>query len=574
MSSPDIAAPIAFPPARAARSLLSGSLWPAALLIAAAAAIQACSNTSTDVSWLTTLCEKTLDGERPYVDFIESNPPAAFLIYMPGVLAARLFGLRPEFTVALSGFLLIGASLALSATILARTEAATKLNGAGVAIAVFVLAILPARVFDQREHFAAVAGLPLLAAIVVRATPARTTRTLQILAGLGGAAMASIKPHFALIVFAALPYLAWRIGFRRALGAVELWAGLAFAVAYALVSMLVFPEYFERVVPLALAAYAPVREPFLAMLGGEGFIAWLLPAIYLVVLFRGDLARPIVAVPALGSLGAIGAFLIQGKGWPYQSYPALALIFLALGFAMAAARPQPRAWLSLSCFLAVVLVARFAPSVLGDLPEASILSCVFFLATRALAERSAALSARVGALSAPAIALTLGFAFVWCAHQNESPPLQAVAEKLASHPKIVAITQDIGVGHPFTRQVGGVWAQRVPSLWITSGVRALLKEAKDPAVVARLDALARLDHDMLVEDIQRNRPDVILISNRFGEFHDWAFGDPALAAELANYRLAASDNNPRGATELYARSDLLGDAAGVRALAPSTEGSP
>jgi hypothetical protein len=58
---------------------------------------------------------------------------------------------------------------------------------------------------------------------------------------------------------------------------------------------------------------------------------------------------------------------------------------------------------------------------------------------------------------------------------------------------------------------------------------------------------------MLVEDIQRNRPEIILIGNRSGPFRDWAFADPRVAAELASYRLYADD----GETFLYARSDLV-----------------
>src|SRR5271157_3589705 len=49
-----------------------------------------------DVSWLLTVAERLLDGQRLYVDVIESNPPASVFLYVPPVAIARLLGLRPE----------------------------------------------------------------------------------------------------------------------------------------------------------------------------------------------------------------------------------------------------------------------------------------------------------------------------------------------------------------------------------------------------------------------------------------------------------------------------------------------
>src|SRR3954465_10275637 len=44
---------------------------------------------NTDVSWLITLSEKMLDGQRLYVDLIEVNPPASVFLYLPLVALAR-----------------------------------------------------------------------------------------------------------------------------------------------------------------------------------------------------------------------------------------------------------------------------------------------------------------------------------------------------------------------------------------------------------------------------------------------------------------------------------------------------
>ena len=43
-----------------------------------------------------TMCERMLNGERAYVDIIETNPPVPILLYMPGALVAKFFGGTPE----------------------------------------------------------------------------------------------------------------------------------------------------------------------------------------------------------------------------------------------------------------------------------------------------------------------------------------------------------------------------------------------------------------------------------------------------------------------------------------------
>jgi hypothetical protein len=534
------------------------TLWPSAIIIALAVLTQATWDTSTDVSWLITLCEKTLDGQRPYVDFIESNPPAAIYLYMPGTLAARLLGLRPEFMVPVTGFLAAIASLGLSAMIMARAGLAERFGPTGLAVAVSIFTLLPGRTFDQREHLALLAGLPLLAVMISRASGRRGDILLQILAGAGGAAMAAVKPHFALIVLAALPYLAWRAGIRAVFTCVAFYAAICVSLVYVAATVAFFPAYLENVAPLVMAVYAPVREPFIAMIGSSGFLCWVLLGVYLLVLSRGEIGEPAVAVPALASLGAVVAFLIQGKGWPYHSYPAAALMALALGLSLRdCPKMARRLGVGAICFVLLAAIARLAPTAHAYAYYLAATISAFFVAFWTLARNSPRWRRRAASFAAPAVASAIAFAYVWFSHLNGSPPLQAAATTLGPHPKILAITQDPGVGFPLTRQVGGIWAQRAAMLWITSGARRLLEGAKDPEQQSKLESYLRLDRDILLEDIERNRPDIILISNRFGEFHHWAFADPLIAVALANYKLYAEDGDPNGETFLYARAELL-----------------
>src|SRR3990170_6008744 len=71
-----------------------------ALVVAAAILQQSLIGLDTDVSWLITVGERVLAGERLYVDIFEVNPPASVWIYLPLVWLAEIAGAKPEAVVA------------------------------------------------------------------------------------------------------------------------------------------------------------------------------------------------------------------------------------------------------------------------------------------------------------------------------------------------------------------------------------------------------------------------------------------------------------------------------------------
>src|SRR3984893_3616175 len=124
---------------------------------------------NTDVSWLLTVGERLLEGQRLYVDVIETNPPMAVLVYIPGIVIARAFGLPVEAGTDGRVFASICASLAIVTRILKNSAVVEGVNGGRLAtFAFFVLAILPMETFGQREHIAPVELLPLLALFLLR----------------------------------------------------------------------------------------------------------------------------------------------------------------------------------------------------------------------------------------------------------------------------------------------------------------------------------------------------------------------------------------------------------------------
>ena len=139
---------------------------------------------NTDVSWLLTVGERVLDGQRLYIDVVETNPPMAVLVYIPGIAIARVLGLPAEVVTDSLMFAAIFISLAIVARILRKSSVLDGARGTLLApLAFALLAILPMQAFGQREHIAIVELLPLLAVFVVRMNGQAPPTSMAIVAG-------------------------------------------------------------------------------------------------------------------------------------------------------------------------------------------------------------------------------------------------------------------------------------------------------------------------------------------------------------------------------------------------------
>jgi len=547
--------------AKVARALgeRAATLAPMFVVIGLAIVAQAHLGATTDVSWLITLAERTLDGEIPYVDFLEPNPPASILLYVAPAALARLTGATPEFMVAAFGFTAVFASVACCAGILARAGLASRVGPAGLLATLAILLLLPARTFDQRDHIALIACLPFMAVCAARAEGRTVGRLASIAAGLGAAAMLSIRPHCALAILAPLGLAAGRRGWRILFNSPEIYAAGAGVVVYGLVIVLAFPVYLEKLLPMVATLYVPIRQPAWRMLIDPGFICWSALACALWRLGTRRWREPIAAIPALASAGALASFFIQAKGWPYHIYPAVALMALALALALGPRlRPNRAFWLSLAGFLAGWTSAFLD----GAWPIQAMLGLTFgvigLVAAALLMRRREAWAILHGDLLAIVAGAAAGVGAIWFAHGDpRHPQLEEAVRRIGPHPSVLEISGDISIGHPLVRQLGGVWAQRVCSLWITAGADHLLATfAGDAAAREAIERYRRLDRTMLTQDIARNRPDAILVSIQSPPLSGDLLSNAEVVAALADYRLAESVDIGDDTVSVYARRIL------------------
>jgi hypothetical protein len=449
-----------------------------------------------DVSWLITLGEKVLAGNRPYIDFIEVNPPASIFIYLPAVMFARLTGLAPEFAVGLFVFIGAGASLWASARILItakilRHEHLWPL----AAIFALVLTVLPGATFAQREHIALIAFLPALAVMAARAEGKSVALHWAVTAGIGAGIAAIIKPHFALPLMCCAATAAFCARSWRPVFAPENCIAAGLLAIYAAVVIYAYPEFISGLMPVIMATYVSRKLPLWELLAFGTVPFWSAVFLAIVAIKRKAAFEPPFVLLLAASAGFLLAFAVQQKGVAYQAYPALALIFAAAAIA---------------------------------------------------SQGAFAMTGKDRAVGIGAIAVICGIVcvtFSWFAAEANLHSLIGPIRASVSHPKVLNISGGgtTGMGFPLTRQVGGTWVGRTCGQWISVGALTAKNKGVDRETAAVLDRYIALDRAWLREDIANNKPDIILADRIRFDWLKWAEADPALADELKHYRELASD---------------------------------
>lgn len=457
----------------------------AALILAACALLAAVIQSffipiDADVSWLITVSERVLAGQRLYVDLFEVNPPASVWLYLPMVWLAQLAGLRPEAVVAATA---IAAALCAS---VATLQVAARLRqpppaAALAAVLAFTTLILPGGLFAQREHFAALLALPSLATLALIADRQRISRTSSLAAGLAAGLVIVIKPHFAL---ALLPAAFWAACRARALR--PLLPGVVGAtlliLAYA-AALLAFARAYLDYLPLLSGTYLHMRERWLNLLAGPSVF---MPVALLVLaaMLRRSQVPPLAISWFIGAMGFGLASIIQGKGYANHAFPGSVLGFMAV----------------------VVLIT-----------------------IRAALERKRLVGAAVLVLALTKAYTNFGIL----------PPeglAEAVRRVAPPRPTMITLGTELVTGHPVVRNVDGRWVGSRASLFTVAGVQYRRSQPMPAAERAQLERWYGEDVQSFALDVAAGRPDVVLVEIPEKR---WIVREPVLMNAMRDYRFAA-----------------------------------
>ena len=482
------------------------------VLLAIAVLQQCLGHHNGDNSWLISVAEALLQGARPYVDLVETNPPGAFLIYVPAAALAKLLHLSTELvasTMIFAGGMAVLfwlRKLLLGAGLLQLQDGALFLN-AGV----FALLVLPGFSFGEREHLAVICVLPIVTLYVLRDGGARLSPGTALLAGLLAAFAVIAKPHFVLAVLLPFGWLLTRQRKPSLIFAPENLMAVVVCAAYVASLPAAFPHFFDAL-PAIVDVYVPVRTPWPIMLTKPWFLLNLALLGAVLVGTRRHGASPFVQVLMLASTGFLIAFLLQVKGWVNHGLPgdsmALFAAAMAVGPVLRNADHDP-AWQTLR-----------RPSIFVLLPAL---------------------------FGAP---ILFGMIIQFSGWEEYDGLTAAVRRHGPAHPRIATITSELDLGHPLVRRVDGVWVMRPHSLWLMANAMTLLQDTQpSPEMRARLQDYIARDAQQFREDVIANRPDLIIAAS--AEEIAPILRHPDITAALRGYVAAETV----GKLTLYARRD-------------------
>jgi len=541
--------------ARPAGVLVTNGKLVMALTVLLAVGLQVRFGAFGDVSWLITVCEGWLDGKTPYVDFIETNPPPAILLYMPPTWVARALHLRPEMVTAAYGLTVACAAVALTTGILTRAGLLERRATYFGPIALLAVTVLPGRIFDERDFFALLFGLPWVAVACARAVRAPVDWLPAVLAGLGAGLMVAIKPPYGAAPALLMLYVASTAGGAGAMYAIEPVVAAATVGVMAAVSWFGFPAYFTNVLPMVTAAYLPVRENIATLLANAGLVCALTLGGLVFVASPRRTPNPIARGFLVASAGAILAYFVQGKGWLYHIYPALALAAIAFG---ATLETRARDWpaFALAGALAAATLLGAAALDLSPIPTALAGALV---ARLALMRRSPDRGRERLSILAGGAMMGAASGLFALSFPGPTPDFTRTLLSYAPHPRLASIGEGLGIGFPLMRNVDGVWTMRVQGMLMTAGARRLMDlNPGDEALKARLAPIIARERDWVAADLEANAPDILLVGRHGPRFHAWAMNDSKLSEARASYRFVTSNANPDWPVDLYVRKDLLG----------------
>ncbi|BAM86201.1 conserved membrane hypothetical protein [Bradyrhizobium oligotrophicum S58] len=448
---------------------------------------------NSDVSWLLIAGERWLEGQRLYSEILETNPPMAVLVYVPGILLARALDLPAERVVDAMVMIAVVLSLGLSASILRRSTALSAGQRWPLAItALLVLVVLPVQSFGQREHIAVIELMPVFAVLALRINREAPSLWGIAVAGVGLGLALCFKPHFSLAMLSVYALLAARLKSPRILCSLETVIAAALVVGYGACTVMFFPEYFSEMWPLIRDVYS-VGLPLGEMVMKPAIALWAITLMAALALQQDRGVRPTMLLLLTGAIAFAFVYLLQRKGWPYHSYPMMAFAWLGFGYAIGSWETGP-----------------------DQQP-------------------------RRPSIGTAAVAASLFMAgMVWFNHVIDVRMLQpAIARLGLAHPTILAISGDGGIGHPLTRAVGGIWASRQQSLLIASYanyVRAT--ESGDSRRLAVFQSYLERERRGLIDDFRRTSPAIVLVDNMTGHWGQWLRASPELERLLRDYRLS------------------------------------
>jgi len=436
------------------------------LLFAIQAVVRYSSHIDPSVGWYLYAGQRLLDGAALYSDIFEVNPPLALWLCAAIVALAKDVAVDPTVLFKTILLFLTGASLAVSARLLAAaTDVTAATRNALLVLVAALMLFLPAAEFGQRDHIAIVLVTPWVLLRWNRLLDRRVPWALAAMIGVAAAVAIWMKPHFVLVPIAIEVTMLFATRSVRASLRVEVLTVIAFGIVYLALIRLTWSSTLLTTIALyGSRAYIPMYgAPFEDVAMRLVLPLALAAAAVASTMFLTEQLQLLRTLLFVAGATFVCAYVLQA-GSRYQTVPALHFLALAAGLSVARA-------------------------LAGELLLTS------------LGRRLMIAGATVSILAV----------FIGTSPSQVSPYRgrlleEAISSEVPDARTIFIASADVGHAFPLVNETGFLWASRFPALWLSPYVATKLDDEGRPN-----DDIARFALEATVDDLIAFEPDVVFI---------------------------------------------------------------
>lgn len=274
------------------------------------------------------------EGLRPYVDFVDLNPPMIMYVSAVPAWLAGLLSIHIISAFHLCVFALLMYSVVMSRRMLAQSGLAIRpgeREAASLLLLLFSFALLrtPDVDWGQREHLFLLSYYPFFLVRWIRWSGGRVGPVAATVSGVLAGFGACLKPHFALLAIIVELALIFRHRRLHPLlhpeAAVFIGVGAAYALHFLFWPAEIREAFFGRWLPMTQRGYGAYNQPWSTVLLRPGIFLAAGSMLGALLIVRGR--KSVQAVRArlwiLFTVAALLIYMVQQKGWLYQTLPAV-----------------------------------------------------------------------------------------------------------------------------------------------------------------------------------------------------------------------------------------------------------
>ncbi len=290
-----------------------------------------------DVAYAILTLQGLLQGKHYFTDFINTNSPLAFYIYLPVLFIHKLFHFNIFLSHKLYMYSIVICSLFFSNYLFGKliSNRDSLLKYVLFISIAFSFIILPQYEFGQRSHIAIMLIFPYLVLIMLRLKNITAKPSVNMLIGVGAGIGFALNPFYLPLFFCCEIIRMIKKKSNVAWLTPEIVIILFIQIAYFIFVLRFYPNYFYKIIPLGYHVYLPgYAKNFIQLLKYPYAAFSVITLIISTLLYRFCREREISLIFIISNICFLLSYFLQRKIFYYHVLPVMTIATLQACYLM------------------------------------------------------------------------------------------------------------------------------------------------------------------------------------------------------------------------------------------------